>query len=95
MEFTLTTPGCLDSVADFRAKYDGKVMIGCGTVMDIPDAQAAMDAGAEFLVAPVLVEEVVAEHPAARQRTAPVAATPQLEPVRARASADISTARIT
>merc|ERR1719217_151704 len=59
VEFTLTTPGCLDRVANFRAKYDGKVMIGCGTVMDIPDGKAAMDAGAEFLVAPVLVPEVV------------------------------------
>merc|ERR1740138_1939001 len=59
VEFTLTTPGCLDAVSDFRAKYDGKVMVGCGTVMDIPDAKAAMDAGAEFLVAPVLVPEVV------------------------------------
>merc|ERR1719199_2113225 len=34
-------------------------MVGCGTVMDIPDAKAAMDAGSEFLVAPVLVPEVV------------------------------------
>ena len=59
VEFTLTTPGCLDAVSDFRAKYDKKVMVGCGTVMDIPDAKAAMDAGAEFLVAPVLVPEVV------------------------------------
>ena len=59
IEFTLTTPGCLEQVANFRAKYDGKVMIGCGTVMDIPDAKAAMDAGAEFLVAPCLVPEVV------------------------------------
>jgi 2-dehydro-3-deoxyphosphogluconate aldolase/(4S)-4-hydroxy-2-oxoglutarate aldolase len=59
VEFTLTTPGCLDQVSNFRAKYDGKVMVGCGTVMDIPDAKAAMDAGAEFLVAPVMVPEVV------------------------------------
>jgi len=59
VEFTLTTPGCLDSVSDFRSRLDGKVMVGCGTVMDIPDAKAAMDAGAEFLVAPVLVPEVV------------------------------------
>lgn len=59
VEFTLTTPGCLDRVADFRAKYDGKVMVGCGTVMDIDDAKRAMDAGSEFLVAPVLVPEVV------------------------------------
>ena len=36
VEFTLTTPGCLDAVSDFRSKYDGKVMVGCGTVMDSP-----------------------------------------------------------
>merc|ERR1719453_408255 len=54
VEFTLTTPGCLDAVSDFRSRYDGKVMVGCGTVMDIPDAKAAMDAGSEFPVAPML-----------------------------------------
>merc|ERR1719201_573938 len=59
VEFTLTTPGCLDAVSDFRKKYDGKVMVGCGTGMDIADAKAAVDAGAEFLVAPVMVPEVV------------------------------------
>lgn len=32
---------------------------GCGTVMDIEDCKAAMDAGSEFLVAPCLVPEVV------------------------------------
>jgi len=59
VEFTLTTPGCLDHVADFRAKLDGKVMVGCGTVMDINDAKAAIDAGSEFLVAPILQPDVV------------------------------------
>ena len=59
VEFTLTTPGCLDCVSDFRAKLDGNVMVGCGTVMNISDAEAALAAGAEFLVAPVLVPEVV------------------------------------
>jgi hypothetical protein len=58
VEFTLTTPGCLDLVADFRKKHDGKIMVGCGTIMDIEDAQNALDAGAEFIVMPVLVPEV-------------------------------------
>lgn len=57
-EFTLTTPGCLDAVADFRASKPD-VMIGCGTVMDISDAKAAMDAGSEFLVAPCMQPEVI------------------------------------
>lgn len=63
VEFTLTTPGCLDRVAEYRAKYDGlktgSVLVGCGTILDIEDAKAAMDAGSEFIVAPVLVPEVV------------------------------------
>ena len=58
-EFTLTTPGALDSLADFRAKYDGNVMIGCGTIMCTEDAEAAIDAGAEFIITPVLIPEVV------------------------------------
>jgi len=58
-EFTLTTPGCLDTLADFRAKYDGKVLVGCGTILDVSDAKRALDAGAQFIIAPVFVPEVV------------------------------------
>ena len=39
VEFTLTTPGCLDAIADFRKKYEGSVMVGCGTVMSVVDAE--------------------------------------------------------
>ena len=59
-EFTLTTPNCLDHLADFRKKYDGtNVMLGCGTILCVEDAEAAMDAGAEFIITPVLIPEVV------------------------------------
>ena len=50
VEFTLTTPGCLDHLADFRKKYDGDVMVGCGTILTVEDAEKAMDAGGEFIV---------------------------------------------
>lgn len=59
VEFTLTTPGCLGCVSDFRAKYDGKIMVGCGTIMDVADAEKAMDAGSQYIVAPVMVPEVI------------------------------------
>ena len=58
VEFTLTTPGCLDSLTNFRAKHGSNVMVGCGTIMDIEDAQNALDAGSEFIVAPIFVPEV-------------------------------------
>jgi 2-dehydro-3-deoxyphosphogluconate aldolase/(4S)-4-hydroxy-2-oxoglutarate aldolase len=58
-EFTLTTPNCLEHVANFRAKYDGDVMIGCGTIMSPEDAAAAIDAGSEFIITPVMLPDVI------------------------------------
>jgi len=59
VEFTLTTPNCLDHLADFRKKYDGKVMVGCGTILTIEDAEAAVDAGSEFIITPVMLPDVI------------------------------------
>jgi Entner-Doudoroff aldolase len=58
VEFTLTTPGCLDSVAEYAANRP-EVLTGVGTVMSVDDAKRAMDAGAKFIVSPVIVPEVV------------------------------------
>jgi Entner-Doudoroff aldolase len=57
VEFTLTTPGCLDVLADFAKKED--VLVGCGTVMNVEHAEQAMEAGAKFLVSPIVIPEVV------------------------------------
>uniref|UniRef100_A0A7S1DDZ2 2-dehydro-3-deoxy-phosphogluconate aldolase n=1 Tax=Cyclophora tenuis TaxID=216820 RepID=A0A7S1DDZ2_CYCTE len=59
VEFTLTTPDCLQHLSDFRTKYDGKVMVGCGTILTPSDAAAAMDAGSEFIITPVMVPDVI------------------------------------
>ena len=59
VEFTLTTPDCLDHLSDFRQKYDGKVMVGCGTIMNTDDAERAVDAGAEFIITPVMLPDVI------------------------------------
>jgi Entner-Doudoroff aldolase len=59
-EFTLTTPDCLEHLSDFRAKYDGKdVMVGCGTILTIEDAENAIDAGSEFIITPVMLPDVI------------------------------------
>ena len=57
-EFTLTTPGCLDCVSDFRKSHPD-VLVGCGTVMNAGQAAEALEAGAQFLVSPCLIPEVV------------------------------------
>lgn len=59
VEFTLTTPDCLHHLADFRQKYDGDVMVGCGTILNTDDAAAAMDAGSEFIITPVMLPDVI------------------------------------
>lgn len=58
-EFTLTTPDCLDHLADFRQKYDGDVMVGCGTILNTEDAEKAIDAGSEFIITPVMLPDVI------------------------------------
>ena len=50
VEFTLTTPDCLDHLADFRQKYDGDVMVGCGTILTVEDAEKAIDAGCTSVI---------------------------------------------
>ena len=59
VEFTLTTPGALELITDFARRPD--VVVGAGTVMQPSEAQAAVLAGARFLVSPVVDERVIAE----------------------------------
>lgn len=59
VEFTLTTPNCLDHLSDFRKKYDGDVMVGCGTILNTDDAERAVDAGSEFIITPVMLPDVI------------------------------------
>lgn len=58
VEFTLTTPGALDLIGRFSAREG--IVVGAGTVLTEQDARAAVEAGACFLVSPV-VDEVVIE----------------------------------
>jgi len=57
IEFTLTIPGVYDLVQDF-SRREGLV-VGTGTVMDAAQAQQSVEAGACFLVSPVVDETVI------------------------------------
>ncbi len=57
IEFTLTIPGVFDLVQDF-SRREGLV-VGTGTVMNKGQAQQSVDAGARFLVSPVVDEAVI------------------------------------
>jgi 2-dehydro-3-deoxyphosphogluconate aldolase / (4S)-4-hydroxy-2-oxoglutarate aldolase len=59
IEVTLTTPGALDALAELVETMGTDVEIGVGTVVEPAQAQAAIDAGARYLVTPVLHTEVI------------------------------------
>lgn len=52
IEIALTTPDGLAVIRRLRAGNDRSIVIGAGTVLDVPTASAAIDAGADFLVSP-------------------------------------------
>jgi len=57
IEFTLTVPGVYDLVRDFSRRPG--LVVGTGTVMDEIEAQKSVEAGARFLVSPVVDEKVI------------------------------------
>ena len=59
IEFTMTCPDVLRHIEDF-SKRDGLV-VGAGTVLTIEQARQTVEAGACFLVSPVVDEEIITE----------------------------------
>lgn len=59
LEVTLGTPGAVEIIADMAR--DPSLLVGAGTVLTVEQARAAVQAGARFLVSPVLDVEVLAE----------------------------------
>jgi 2-dehydro-3-deoxyphosphogluconate aldolase/(4S)-4-hydroxy-2-oxoglutarate aldolase len=51
MELTMTVPGAVDLIPEFRSIYPDLVM-GAGTVFDVETAEACLDAGALFITSP-------------------------------------------
>ena len=58
IEITTTVPSCFEMVRGIIATTGGKTPIGVGTVWDPGAVGEAKDAGADFVVTPVLLPEV-------------------------------------
>lgn len=58
IEITMNTEGAADIIAKTRAAAAGRMAVGAGTVLSRESFDEAMEVGAEFIVMPVLVEEV-------------------------------------
>lgn len=74
VEFTLNTPGALERIEEFSCREG--LVVGAGTVLEVDEARAAVQAGARFLVSPVVDEAVIEEAHALGVAVMPGAHTP-------------------
>jgi 2-dehydro-3-deoxyphosphogluconate aldolase/(4S)-4-hydroxy-2-oxoglutarate aldolase len=68
VEITINTPDATDAIAEVAGSVDA--MVGAGTITEPEQVKEAYDAGAEFIVTPVVVPDVIE---AAHDLSVPVA----------------------
>ena len=76
IEVTMTTPNALEVISQARKKLGNQALIGVGTVLDAPTAQAAIAAGAQYVVAPIVDIPTIETCKRANVPVAPGAFTP-------------------
>lgn len=60
IEVTMTVPNAVELIRAVSAQVSEDILIGAGTVLDAATAEAVIDAGARFVVSPILNPEVIA-----------------------------------
>jgi 2-dehydro-3-deoxyphosphogluconate aldolase / (4S)-4-hydroxy-2-oxoglutarate aldolase len=58
-EVTFTVPDAIDVIRQVRKEVGDAIVLGAGTVLDAETARAAILAGAEYIVAPIVNLEVI------------------------------------
>ncbi|HEV8400797.1 MAG TPA: bifunctional 4-hydroxy-2-oxoglutarate aldolase/2-dehydro-3-deoxy-phosphogluconate aldolase [Gemmatimonadales bacterium] len=76
VEITMTVPKAIDAIAAVAKRFQGKMLIGAGTVTDAETVKRAVGAGAAFIVSPCLVPEVIEAAKRANVAVLPGALTP-------------------
>lgn len=59
IEVTFTVPGAVDVIKQIRAELGDLILLGAGSVLDTETTRAALLAGAEFIVSPVVKPDVI------------------------------------
>ena len=88
VEVTMTVPGAIDVLKELKKEYGSSLLLGSGTVTTTEQAEATIDAGAEFVVSPSFHPEVVAITKAAKKLSIPGSLTPTEVITASRAGAD-------
>lgn len=76
VEVTMTVPGAIDLLRELKREYGDELLLGSGTVTTAEQAQATIDAGAEFVVSPSLHPEVIRVTKGNKKISCPGALTP-------------------
>jgi 2-dehydro-3-deoxyphosphogluconate aldolase/(4S)-4-hydroxy-2-oxoglutarate aldolase len=76
VEVTMTVPGAVDLIRELKNEYGAKLLLGSGTITTAAQAEATIEAGAEFVVSPSLHLEVIALTKARKKLSVPGALTP-------------------
>jgi 2-dehydro-3-deoxyphosphogluconate aldolase/(4S)-4-hydroxy-2-oxoglutarate aldolase len=76
VEVTMTVPGAVGLLAELKREYAGKLLLGSGTVTTAEQAEATIEAGAEFVVSPSFHPAVIAVTKAHKKLSIPGALTP-------------------
>ena len=88
VEVTMTVPGAIDLLRELKKEYGATLLLGAGTVTTAVEAEATIDAGAEFIVSPSFHQEVVTVTKAKKKLSIPGALTPTEVITASRAGAD-------
>ena len=59
MEITMTTPNAIKIISEISKETGSDFFIGAGTVLNADTTKAVVDAGARFVVSPVLKAEII------------------------------------
>ena len=76
VEVTMTVPGAIDLIKELKKEFGDDLLLGSGTVTTAGQAQATIDAGAEFVVSPSLHPEVINVTKTNKKISCPGALTP-------------------
>ena len=88
VEVTMTVPGAIDVLRELKQRHGSALLLGSGTVTTAKEAEATIDAGAEFVVSPSLHPDVIATTKAAGKLSIPGALSPTEVVTAHRAGAD-------
>lgn len=59
VEITMNTPGALEAIKKISQEFGDQIMVGAGTVLSYEEAVQALEAGAAFLLSPIIFDKSI------------------------------------